>query len=244
MPASFADLLRRHRLAARLTQDALADRAGLSVNGIQKLERGGTHPNRESLRRLEQALQLTPEDLVALQVAAQSTPRLRAAASLTDARPDLPAALTSFIGRETEKVEITRLLGTTRLVTLTGVGGCGKTRLALEVARELMDHYSDGVWLVELAPLADGALVPQTVAAMFDMRELPGQPIATALASTLRRRSLLLVLDNCEHLLDGCAHLVDALLRACPELRILATSREVLGITGEIARRVPSLPVP
>jgi predicted ATPase len=107
-----------------------------------------------------------------------------------------------------------------------------------------VDHYADGVWLVELAPLADGALVPQTVAAVFDMRELPSQPIATALASTLRRRSLLLVLDNCEHLLDSCAQLADALLRACSELRILATSREVLGISGEIAWRVPSLPVP
>ena len=107
-----------------------------------------------------------------------------------------------------------------------------------------MDHYPDGVWLVELAALADPALVPQTVAAVFNMREMPAQPIATALATALRGRSLLLVLDNCEHLLDACARLVDALLRACPELQVLATSREALGITGEMAWRVPSLPVP
>jgi len=136
-----------------------------------------------------------------------------------------------------------RLAGA-RLLTLTGVGGCGKTRLALELSRAVVDDYPDGVWLVELAALADPALVPQTVAAVFNMRETPGQPIAGALARALRGRSLLLVLDNCEHVLDACAQLMDALLRACPNLRVLATSREALGITGEIGWRVPSLAVP
>jgi len=159
-------------------------------------------------------------------------------------RHNLPTSLSSFIGREQELTDVQGLLACARLLTLTGVGGCGKTRLALEVASVVLDGYPDGVWLVELASLADGALVPQTVAALFNLRETLDQPIASSLAGALRERSLLLLLDNCEHLLDGCAQLVDRLLRACPELRVLATSREALGITGEIAWRVPSLPVP
>jgi predicted ATPase/DNA-binding CsgD family transcriptional regulator len=159
-------------------------------------------------------------------------------------RDNLPAPLTSFIGREREVDDVKMRLAAGRLLTLSGVGGCGKTRLALEVARSMLGRYADGVWLVELAALTDAALVPQTVAAVFDLRELVGEPIVTALAETLRGRSLLLVLDNCEHLLDACAQLVNALLRDCPKLRVLTTSREALGITGEIAWRVPSLPVP
>ena len=139
---------------------------------------------------------------------------------------------------------VAELLRRTRLVTLAGAGGVGKSRLALQAARNAAGWFGDGVWLVELAALADAALLPQTVAAVFNMRETPAQPIATALATALRGRSLLLVLDNCEHLVDASAQLVDALLRACPDLRVLATSREALGITGEIVRRVPSLPAP
>jgi predicted ATPase len=111
-------------------------------------------------------------------------------------RHNLATPLTSFIGREHELAEVQARLAGARLVTLTGVGGCGKTRLALEVSRAVVDHYPDGVWLVELAALEDAALVPQTVAAVVNMREMPGQPIATALATILRRRSLLLVLDS------------------------------------------------
>jgi non-specific serine/threonine protein kinase len=140
--------------------------------------------------------------------------------------------------------ELRERLALSRLLTLTGVGGCGKTRLALEVSRAVLQRFTDGVWLVELAPLAVATLVPQTVAAVFNLRETPEQPIATALASSLRGRNLLLVLDNCEHLLDACAQLVDVLLRACPDVRVLATSREPLGINGELAWRVPSLQVP
>jgi hypothetical protein len=162
---------------------------------------------------------------------------------IRDDRHNLPTALSSFVGRERELAEVQARLTDARLVTLTGVGGSGKTRLALEVARAVLDRYPDGVWLVELAALADPALVPQTVAAVFGIREIPTEPIATALATTLLGRSLLLVLDNCEHLLDACARLADALLRASPELRVLATSREALGITGEMAfRRCPHSP--
>jgi predicted ATPase/DNA-binding SARP family transcriptional activator/DNA-binding NarL/FixJ family response regulator len=156
-------------------------------------------------------------------------------------RHNLPAGRTSFIGRERELVEVKRALAMTRLLTLTGVGGSGKTRLALEVAGDLVGAYPDGVWLAELAPLADPGLVPQAVARALGVKEQPGQPLTDTLAETLRTKRTLLVLDNCEHLLDGAARLVDALLDSCPHLRILATSREALGIAGEVRWTVPSL---
>ncbi len=167
---------------------------------------------------------------------------------------NLPMQMTSFIGRAHEIAEVKRLLSTARLVTLTGAGGCGKTRLALQVAAELLDDpstgsgqvFADGAWLVELSPLADPGLVPQSIAAVLGVREEAGakQTILAALTEFLRYKSLLLVLDNCEHLIDACAQLADALLHACPKLKILATSREALGIAGETPHRVPSLSVP
>jgi non-specific serine/threonine protein kinase len=162
------------------------------------------------------------------------------------ARPptNLPLETTSFIGRERETAAVERLLATTRLLTLTGAGGCGKTRLALHVAASVRGAYPDGVWFVELAALADAALVAQSAAATLGVRERTGAAPIDALASALRAKSLLIVLDNCEHLVGAAAHLADALLRRCPNVRILATSREALGCAGEVAWRVPSLPVP
>jgi predicted ATPase/DNA-binding SARP family transcriptional activator/DNA-binding CsgD family transcriptional regulator len=157
------------------------------------------------------------------------------------ARRNLPAPRTSFVGREREMIEVKRMMAMTRLLTITGVGGSGKTRLALEVTRDLVGAYPDGVWLAELAPLADPGLVPQAVARALGVKEQPGQPLTDTLAETLRTKRTLLVLDNCEHLLDGAARLVDALLDSCPHLRILATSREALGIAGEVRWTVPSL---
>jgi predicted ATPase/DNA-binding NarL/FixJ family response regulator len=157
---------------------------------------------------------------------------------------NLPAPLTSFIGREQEATEIAHLLATTRLLTLTGTPGVGKTRLALEVAAELVEQFPDGVRLVELAPLTDPDLVPQAVAAALGLREQPGRTVPDTLTDALRFLRMLLVLDNCEHLVDACAGLADGLLRACPGLVILATSREPLGIDGETAWRVPSLALP
>jgi predicted ATPase/DNA-binding CsgD family transcriptional regulator/Tfp pilus assembly protein PilF/DNA-binding XRE family transcriptional regulator len=247
---SFGGLLRQHRLASGLTQEVLAARAGLSAHGIQKLEHGVTRPYRATVQRLALALALSPADQVGFWAAGQPAPRRRhlrapvAVAPKPAGRHNLPTPLTSLIGRERELTDVRARLSGARLLTLTGVGGCGKTRLALEVARTVNDDYPDGVWLVELGPLVDAALVPHTVAAVLNMRETPGHSIADALATALRPRRLLLVLDNCEHVLDACAQLADRLLRGCPELRILATSREALGLTGEIAWRVPSLPSP
>jgi non-specific serine/threonine protein kinase len=152
--------------------------------------------------------------------------------------------VTSFVGRAREQIEVLSLLEHGRLVTLTGAGGAGKTRLLLQVAARSVETYPDGVWLVELATLADQALVPQAVAAALGAREEPGQRLRATLAAALQPRTVLLLLDNCEHLLAGCAAVVSGLLRACPNVRILASSREGMGVAGETIYRVPSLALP
>lgn len=156
----------------------------------------------------------------------------------------LPVELTAFIGREREVEEARALLGEARLLTLTGAGGSGKTRLAVEVASPVAEESAGGVAWVELAPLSDPALLPQHVAAILGLREEPGRCPREALLAFLRDSSLLLVLDNCEHLVDACAELTAALLRGCPGLRVLATSREALGVGGERAWLVPPLSLP
>ena len=156
----------------------------------------------------------------------------------------LPAQLTSFVGRELDMEGVSRLLRSARLVTLTGAGGIGKTRLALETARDMEVDFGDGVWLVELASVADSSLVTQTVAGTLSVREQPQQALITSLINAIGARRVLLILDNCEHLIERCAELADTLLRGCPSLTILATSREPMGIDGEIAWRVPSLAIP
>jgi predicted ATPase len=156
-------------------------------------------------------------------------------------RHNLPAEIASFVGRGRELGQIKGLLPRTRLLTLTGAGDCGKTRLALRVATDVAHSFPDGVWLIQLAPLADSALVPRAVAAALGMA---GRPLLTTLAAALAPRRLLLVLDNCEHLLGACARLAETLLHACPHLQILATSREPLRVPSEITWRVPSLALP
>ena len=159
-------------------------------------------------------------------------------------RHNVPAALSSFVGRERELVEIKRTLAMTRELTLTGAGGCGKTRLALEVARDVASSYPDGAWLVELASLSQPELVPQAVASVLGVREQPDRSLVDTLAGNLREKCLLLILDNCEHLIEACAQLAHSLLHSCPHLRVLTTSREPLGIEGEAVWRVSSLSVP
>ncbi len=157
---------------------------------------------------------------------------------------NLPVQVTSFIGREHDLLETRRLLPATRLLTLIGPGGTGKTRLSLQLAADVLDAFSDGAWLVELAPVSDPALLPQTVASVWDVREQPGRPLMATLADYLRPKAPFLILDNCEHLIDACAQLATTLLTACPKLKILASSREALGVAGETAYRVPSLSLP
>ena len=254
------------------SQEELAERAGLSVAGLSALENGRRQaPYRHTVTLLASALGLSAPETALLEVAIV---RVRVTAPATAPAPcvqdqgttadsetgegasppaaasqpprtNLPIALTSFIGREHEQDEVRALLqGAARLVTLTGAGGAGKTRLALAVADVALSAYPDGVWLVELASLADPALVIGTVAQVLGLREEPHRPLLATLLAYLKDRHLLLVLDNCEHLVAACAEFVAALLQHCPRLRILATSRETLEVPGETTYRVPSLAVP
>src|SRR5262249_55093257 len=143
---------------------------------------------------------------------------------------NLPVPLTSFVGREAEMAEVRYWLQTTRLLTLTGPGGCGKTRLARETATNLLDDYPDGVWWVDLAALSDPSLVPQAIATALGVREQSSRPLMEMLTDYFRGKQVLVLLDNCEHLVEACARLAEGLLSTCPHLRILATSREALGI--------------
>ncbi|MEU4291102.1 BTAD domain-containing putative transcriptional regulator [Kribbella sp. NPDC026596] len=159
-------------------------------------------------------------------------------------RHNLAPALTSFVGREREIADLHRLLDRGRLVTLTGVGGAGKTRLAEEAARRLLDAYADGIWIADLVPVADPRLVPDTVAAALGLDPAAGSDPLRTLITRLAPRNLLLVLDSCEHLLAACAGLASAVLRSCPGVTVLATSREPLHTPGEVTFRVPSLELP
>lgn len=163
---------------------------------------------------------------------------------LGGSRNNLPGQLTSFLGREAELREVGKLLEVSRLLTLTGAGGSGKTRLAIEVAAEAVDAYPDGVWLVDFATIGDPDLIPQPVAAVLGLRASPGLSLTEAVAGYLSQKTALLVLDNAEHLLEAVARLTHALLESCPDLHILATSRERLGIPGETVWQVPPLGLP
>jgi hypothetical protein len=154
---------------------------------------------------------------------------------------NLPAQLTTFVGRLREIEDIRQLLSTTRLLTLAGAGGCGKTRLALQVAEAMVDEFRDGVRLVDLGPLSEPTLIADTLAATLGVRGGQKSALDDVLAEYLRPRRVLLVLDNCEHLIAACAQLVEPLLRAAPNLHVLATSREGLGVIGEVVWRVPSM---
>jgi len=157
---------------------------------------------------------------------------------------NLPQQVTSFVGGEATVLEVKNLLTTTRLLTLLGVGGIGKTRLALEVGGDLLNDYLDGVWLVELAPVADGRLVPQAIASVLGVKEDPGRPVMEALARFIKDRQLLVILDNCEHLLQPCAEVAKSLLQSGLRLKVLATSREQLHLAGEATYAVPALAAP
>ena len=157
---------------------------------------------------------------------------------------NLPAQFTSFIGREKEMDEIKKLVVSNRMITLTGSGGVGKTRLSLQVGAECLHQFSNGVWLAELAPVTDPTLVPQTLLSIFNLREDSHRSALEILIDYLRAKTVLLIIDNCEHLIEACAQISEDLLHACAKLKILASSREALGITGEVAYRVPSLSLP
>ena len=169
---------------------------------------------------------------------------LRALRSVDEVPHNLPEQLTSFVGREQEMADVAQALSATRVLTLTGTGGCGKSRLALQTTAELLGRYPDGAWWVELASLSDPSLVAPALAQIFGVRPLPGQNHLEAVVAYIAFRRALLVLDNCEHLLKETARVTEALVRGCPDVTVLATSREPLGVSGEIDWRVPSLSLP
>jgi len=213
-------------VTAELVQGHLA--GGLALRDL------GEHRLKD-LVRPEHVFQLSAPDLPA------DFPPLR---SLNAFPNNLPVQLTSFIGRERELAEAKRLLLTTRLLSLLGPGGTGKTRLSLQLAADCLPSFADGVWFVELAPLADPALVLQTIASVLGVREQLGMPLMEACQNYLRAKQLLLILDNCEHLIATCASLADQFLHASPAMKVVASSREPLGINGETVFRVPSLALP
>ena len=205
--------------------------------------------SRESPRFVETVPAKGYRFVASVEAVAPSSPKAQPAPVAVSERPrdtrhNLPAELTSFVGRRKELLELPGVLASTRLLSMTGAGGVGKTRLAVRLASKVVSQFRDGVWLVDLAPLSVPDLVAQTIATALGIREGPLRSARDALLETLRDRELLLVLDNCEHLIGCCAELVEALLRGAPALRILATSREALGLSGETVCRVPSLSLP
>jgi predicted ATPase/class 3 adenylate cyclase len=209
-----------------IVQDILPEGASLRDMGERRLK---------DLIRPEHVYQLCHPDLLS------QFPPLHS----LDARPNnLPIQTTTFIGREREMAQIKKLMKSSRLLTLTGSGGCGKTRLSLYVVADLIDDFADGVWFVELAPVADPNLVAHIVAQTVDVQEEMSDSILETLAKNLREKQLLLVLDNCEHLVDSCAVLCQKLLTKCADVRILTSSREALRIPGETLYHVPSLSTP
>jgi predicted ATPase/class 3 adenylate cyclase len=213
---------------AALLRDSLPSGASLMDLGLHRLK---------DLGRPEQIFQAAADGLPV------AFPPLR---SLDNPKlhHNLPTQVSSFVGRAAELAEVRRLIADSRLVTLTGPGGAGKTRLGLQVAAGLLDGSGDGVWFADLAPLQNADLVAASVANVLGIRADPGRPMIDTLVEAVDQRSLLLLLDNCEHVLDTCAKLADALLRGCPNVVLLATSREPLGIDGERVHRVPSMDTP
>jgi predicted ATPase/DNA-binding XRE family transcriptional regulator len=250
---SFGEWLKRRRAAAGWTQEQLAQKIHCSTSALRKFESEERRPSAEVVEQLADIFEISPEEHKSFLRFARGDWQAFGS-KVTDAEPwhvlntdsqsNLPSSISSFIGRENEQSEIINLLKKNRLVTLAGTGGIGKTRIALQVGHQLQDDLLNGVWFVPLDSLSDPALVPQTVASVFEIRASADHPIIDTLKIVLRRKTLLLILDNCEHLLEACAQLITSLLLHCPNLRILTTSRETLNLAGEATYFLPPLSTP
>ena len=250
---TFGDLLRYLRQRAQLTQEALGSAVGYSRAHVVRLENNQRAPDVVAVRaRFPEALQLDEGSehvlqLIQLAVVARETfgdalasvdvSEVERTKSSSPIPNNLPTLLTSFVGRTRELLELENLLPTTRLLTLTGIGGVGKTRLAFASAAQLLGAScegicADGVWVAELAPLSDPVTLPQLILAVLGVHEAHDRPALTTLIEALHSQHVLLILDNCEHMVEACAHLVEAVLRQSPGVRILTTSRETLGIAA------------
>jgi predicted ATPase/transcriptional regulator with XRE-family HTH domain len=245
--ASFGSLLRRFRIGAGLSREALAEQAGISSDEVDALERDAASPPAgATLAALVTALALSGDRRTAFETAAVPTGAAAPAASepSAPAPAGAPGPLASFVGRDAELAEITGALTSSRLVTVFGPGGVGKTRIAQQIAIDALTAYPGGVWVAELAPLSDPELIPVAIASSLGIADPGGaRPLLETVVSALRTKRALLVLDNCEHLRADVAAAATALLAGCPDLRILATSREGLGIADELLYRLPPLAV-
>lgn len=258
---TFGDLLKYLRRRARLTQREVALAVGYSEAQISRLEQNQRPPDLSALtalfipalyleeepeivtRLMELAVQARGEELPHQGVISfsRSVHQENVRTVEEDTLNNLPLQLTSFVGREREIAEIKHLLGKAKLVTLTGSGGCGKTRLALEAARQLVESYQDGIWLIELASISDPNLVLQNVASTLGIPESHDALPTLALTKYLRTKQLLLILDNCEQIVAVTVQIAEEILRICPQVQILVTSREILNLIGEVQFRVPPL---
>jgi non-specific serine/threonine protein kinase len=245
---SFGTWLRQRRRALDLTQKALANQVGCAEITVRQIEADALKPSKELAEILLEKLGIPEFERPGWIAFARGTSgypqKTKSHSSQLEAKTNLPIPLTSFIGRQNDVERIQRRLAKHRLVTLIGAGGIGKTRLSQQVGRQVLEEYPNGVWLVELASLNDPALVPQTVATVFGIQPQADRSTIDILIQVLRPKTTLLILDNCEHLLDACAQLADQLLKDCPNLKILATSREALDIMGEALYQVLALTIP
>lgn len=240
-PSRFATLLRQHRVNAGLSQEALAEAAGISTSAIGTYERGiHSAPHRDTVLLLADALRLVDAPRAEFELAARRKPR-----SLQEgAGNGFPLASTSFIGREREIEQTRDLLRQQRVVTLTGSGGIGKTRLALRVAVDIASAYKNGAWFIDFGKITDESQVVAKLASTLRVGAPRQGETPDSFAARLQRRELLLIFDNCEHVIQTVGILAASIVRTCPRITILATSRERLRISGEVVIRVPTLPVP
>jgi predicted ATPase/DNA-binding XRE family transcriptional regulator len=244
---SFGTWLRQRRRMLDLTQKALADQVGCAEITVRQMEADALKPSKGlALILLEKLNMPSGEHEAWLRFARGLSGFPDNSAVSLENKPltNLPATLSTFIGREKERDEVIGFLKNNRLVTLTGAGGIGKTRLSIQVASGLLNDYPDGIWLVDLAPLSDPTLVPTAVLTTLGLIEQGARSPVSILIDFLRTKRVLLILDNCEHLIQACAQLAETSLHACPDLQILATSREALNIDGEKVYLVPSLTSP
>jgi predicted ATPase/DNA-binding XRE family transcriptional regulator len=243
--SGLAALLRTFRIAAGLSQQMLADRALISVQAISALERGYRKvPYRKTLERIADALSLSSDARVALEISARRARGERLAEQHAAPAHNLPRQLTSFLGREAVLRDICDLVETSPLVSIVGTGGAGKTRVAIEVGARLLERFPDGVWFVELAPIGDPAFVMHALAGALHVHESPQRPLLETLLAHLAQKRCLIVFDNCEHVIFEARRVAGSLLQECPDVALLITSREVLAVTGERVYRIPSLAVP
>jgi len=244
---SFGKWLRQRRRMLDLSQQALADQSGCARITLSRIEADTLKPSKELVQILLKKLDISESEYPKWTLFARGLSGFPTSGTDSVVSPpltNLPASLTTFIGREKEQAEIIKLIRKYRLVTLTGPGGVGKTRLSIKVGEQVLGEFADGVWLAELASLNGPVLLAQTIMVLFGMVARPNISHMNTLINFLRAKTSLLILDNCEHLLDACAQLTDTLLKNCPNLKILATSREPFGIIGEAAYPVPSLALP